>query len=397
MSLGSAVRTPLDVDYRMVFERAATPCLLVLADAPRFTVVAATNAYLALVSASSASPIGAALQAALSNAGLLADDQQLELLRASVERAVSLRSATRARLGHGSPPATRESGGAQRAAWVVLITPVLSARDEISQLLLRFDRAEASPPDGDALGLEQLLDQRTSELAAVSAELDAFSYSVAHDLRAPLRAIDGFSQALVQDYAGVLGKDAGDYLQHISAGAQRMSTLLDGMLELSLIQRSPLRKTTLDVSGLAQRIVARLQHTEPDRKVAFDIEPRLRVYADSHLMNVLLEKLLGNAWKFTRKKAHASIRLGLELRPEAATLFVADDGVGFDMASAGRLFSPFQRLHKPSEYEGTGMGLSIAHRIVARHAGRIWADAAPGEGAIFRWTVELAPESPPQD
>jgi light-regulated signal transduction histidine kinase (bacteriophytochrome) len=274
----------------------------------------------------------------------------------------------------------------------VLITPVLTTRGDVSHLMQSFERVDTELPGSGAATreLEQLLAERTRELAATSAELEAFSYSVAHDLRAPLRAIDGFSQALVQDYAAALGPGGSNYLERICAGARRMSALLDDMLELSRIQRMPLRKSPVDVSELAHRIIEGLRRNNPERAVAVDIEPQLRVHADSHLTTVLLEKLLGNAWKFTSRKSGASIRLGRGAASDAP-LFVADDGVGFDMASAGRLFSPFQRLHKASDFDGTGMGLAIAHRIVARHGGRIWAHSEVDKGARFQWTMEPAP------
>jgi signal transduction histidine kinase len=390
---GAAVRGAADVDFRAVFEQSAAPCLLLLPDAPRFSVVSATDAYLELAGRPRAACAGSALLQVLSGTGVIADEAELETLRAALQAAIERRCATRARL-RGAPRLELGPGDPPRAPWLVLNTPVLSAQGEVCQVLQRFERAEAAPPGAGMAGgeLEQLLAERTRELDAANAELEAFSYSVAHDLRAPLRAIDGFSQALVQDHAGALSADAGDYLEHIRAGAQRMSALLDDMLELSRIQRTPLRKTTLDVSQLAQRIVDGLRQSNPDRVVAVEIAPRLQVHADSHLTTVLLEKLLGNAWKFTSKKARASIQLGREPGSDATTLFVADDGVGFDMTSAGRLFSPFQRLHRASDFDGTGMGLAIAHRIVARHGGRIWARAEVGKGARFHWTVQLAPD-----
>jgi signal transduction histidine kinase len=385
------------VDFRTVFEQTAAACLLSLPDAPRFSVAAATDAYLTLARSSRAATVGTALLETLSSARVLADETQLEVLRASLEHAIGSRSVTRLWLeaGDASAVSTGSAGGATpRTAWAVTITPVLTAWGEVSHLLQRFERTDAAPASASnaGRGLEQLLAERTRELAAANAELEAFSYSVAHDLRAPLRAIDGFSQALAQDHAGSLGADAGAYLERIRAGAQRMSALLDDMLELSRIQRTPLRKTSLDVSELAHRIIDGLRRSSPDRAVSVAIAPRLQVHADSHLTSVLLEKLLGNAWKFTSKQARASIQVGGEPSAEGATLFVADDGVGFDMTSAGRLFSPFQRLHKASDFDGTGMGLAIAHRIVVRHGGRIWARADVGKGARFHWTLDPAGE-----
>jgi signal transduction histidine kinase len=387
---GTVVRAATDVDFRAVFEQSAAPCLLLLPDAPRFSVVSASDAYLAMAGSSSAACVGGSLLEVLSGTGVVADEAGLETLRAALAAAIERRCVTRVRIGGAQPP---ESSASERSPepWTVVSTPVYSAEGEVCHVLSRFEREDAASMAGSPI--DQLLAERTRELAATSAELEAFSYSVAHDLRAPLRAIDGFSQALMQDHAASLSVDASDYLEHIRAGAQRMSALLDDMLELSRIQLTPLRKTPLDVSQLAHRIIDGLRQSSPGRVVAVDIAPRLLVHADSHLTTVLLEKLLGNAWKFTSKNAQASIQLGREPSSDATTLFVADDGVGFDMTCAGRLFSPFQRLHKASDFDGTGMGLAIAHRIVARHGGRIWAQAEVGNGARFNWTVELAPDA----
>jgi light-regulated signal transduction histidine kinase (bacteriophytochrome) len=171
-----------------------------------------------------------------------------------------------------------------------------------------------------------------------------------------------------------------------------MSALIDDMLELSHTQRAPLRRTQVDVSVLAQRTLDALRQTEPARQVEVDVSPGLTAYADSHLLGVVLEKLLGNAWKFTGKKSVARICVGLESSGTETALFVADDGAGFDMAYASRLFSPFQRLHKATDFAGTGIGLAIAHRIVSRHGGRIWAQAEVGKGAKLCFTFGAADE-----
>jgi light-regulated signal transduction histidine kinase (bacteriophytochrome) len=242
--------------------------------------------------------------------------------------------------------------------------------------------------------LEALLNERTRErdecsreLEQARAELDAFSYSVSHDLRAPLRAIDGFSQALAHDYGSLLDEQAHHYLDRVRAGAQRMSSLIDALLELSRIQRAPLRRSRVDLSGLARRILAGFGRAQPERQVESIVAPDLVAYGDSHQMSVLLEKLLDNAWKYTSKVAQARIEFGQEERDGERTLFVSDNGAGFDMAYATRLFSPFQRLHKATDFEGVGIGLSIAQRIVARHDGQISAHGEPQRGARFSFCL----------
>jgi light-regulated signal transduction histidine kinase (bacteriophytochrome) len=261
---------------------------------------------------------------------------------------------------------------------------------------LIFDEAtfdvSAEPPTSGAEArvreLEAQLEERTRELAQARAELDAFSYSISHDLRAPLRAIDGFGQALAHDYGGLLDEQAHHYLDRVRAGAQRMSALIDALLELSRIQRAPMRRTEVDLSALAQRILAGFARAHPERRVEAVVAPQLEACADPYLMNVLLEKLLENSWKFTSKVPEARIELGQEELDGEQWLFVSDNGAGFDMAYAARLFSPFQRLHKPSDFDGVGIGLSIAQRIIARHDGQITAHGEAQRGARFSFRLK---------
>lgn len=372
------------VDHRFIFERAPAPCLIVLPDAPRFSVLEVSDTFLELAGAARADCTGVSLLDALARAHLLSNEADLDGVRESLERAASQRSAARARL---RPRAARAAGAAPEPDRVreLVSTPVLSKQGEVHYLLLHLEGAgaDASPESQRTRELAE----RTRELASATAELEAFSYSMSHDLRAPLRVIDGFSQALSQDYDAVLDDRGRHYLERISASAQRMSALIDDMLELSRIQRAPLRKTHVDLSALARQVLEGLERESPGRAVVIDIAPGLSVHADAHLMTVMLEKLLGNAWKFTGGTPSATIQIGLAPGAGGSTLFVADNGVGFDMAHAGRLFSPFQRLHKASEFEGTGMGLAIAHRILARHGGRLWCQAEIGRGARFYFTL----------
>jgi light-regulated signal transduction histidine kinase (bacteriophytochrome) len=228
--------------------------------------------------------------------------------------------------------------------------------------------------------------EQTTALSDANRELDAFSYSVSHDLRAPLRAIDGFSQALLSDYSDALDEQARHYLERVRTGAQRMSTLIDGLLALSRLHRAPLRRSSVDLSRLAEGIGAGLRKQSPERAVELCIQPGLRASADPELAVVLLQSLLDNAWKFTSKQARASISVGRDTCGEAGHFFVRDDGAGFNMAYAGKLFSPFQRMHKSSEFDGIGIGLCTVQRIALRHGGRVWAEAKVREGAVFRFT-----------
>ncbi len=231
--------------------------------------------------------------------------------------------------------------------------------------------------------LEQRVIERTAQLEAANRELEAFSYSVSHDLRAPLRSIDGFSQALLEDYAGKLDEMGKDYIARVRAASQRMSQLIDDMLMLSRVTRREMKRETVDLSALAKTIAAELARTQPERQVEFIIAPGAVVKGDAELLRAMLENLLGNAWKFTSKNAGGKIEFGITEHDGRTAYFVRDNGVGFDMAYADKLFKAFQRLHAPSEFPGTGIGLATVKRIIHRHGGEVWAKGEAGKGATF--------------
>ena len=238
--------------------------------------------------------------------------------------------------------------------------------------------------------LEQRVQERTHELRAANAELEAFSYSVSHDLRAPLRAIDGFSQIVLSRYADKLDADGRHALERVRAGSQRMGVLIDSMLELSRLDRRPLELGDVDLSALAGEVVEELRAGEPERDVEVVIEPDVSAVGDKELLRVVLQNLLGNAFKFTSQQPHARVQFGCTERTRDAASFVRDNGIGFDMNYADKLFRPFVRLHAESEFSGTGIGLATVQRVVARHHGRVWAQGAIGDGATFFFT--LAPD-----
>jgi two-component system, NtrC family, sensor kinase len=225
------------------------------------------------------------------------------------------------------------------------------------------------------------------ELERKNQELEAFSYSVSHDLRAPLRVIEGFSQAALEAVAPSAGVLAVQHLQRVRAAASRMSELIDDLLELSRVGRAELRRDRVDVSRLAAEVLSELQKAEPERRIQVAVHPRLTAEADPRLMRIVLENLLGNAWKFTSKKAEARIEVGAGSSNGRSFFFVRDDGAGFNPKYAARLFSPFQRLHQESDFKGTGIGLATVQRIIERHGGRVWAESAPGQGATFSWEL----------
>jgi PAS domain S-box-containing protein len=240
-----------------------------------------------------------------------------------------------------------------------------------------------------AAELEARVAARTAELAAANHELEAFSYSASHDLRAPLRSLDGFSQALLEDYAHVLNAEGHDYLQRIRGAAQHMAELIDALLSLSRVTRSDLQWETVELSTMAQSIAAELQRQAPTRPVTWVIAEGLTATGDARLLRIVLENLLGNAWKFTAKQPAAQIVFeALALPDEPPVFFVRDNGAGFDMAYAKeKLFGVFQRLHGMREFPGTGIGLATVQRIVHRHGGRIWAEGVVDQGATFYFTL----------
>ncbi len=235
--------------------------------------------------------------------------------------------------------------------------------------------------------LERRVAERTAALAAANKELEAFAYSVSHDLRAPLRRLDGFSKVLQERYAHALDEQGEHYLERVRAGSQHMAQLIDDLLRLSRVTRSELRRERVDLSSLARDLLGELQATQPDRHVEIAVADGLLVEGDSHLLEVALENLLGNAWKFTSKCPDAHIAVGAEQSNGTTVYFVRDNGAGFDMAYADKLFKAFQRLHTPIEFEGSGIGLATVQRVIDRHGGRIWAEGAVGQGATFWFTL----------
>jgi light-regulated signal transduction histidine kinase (bacteriophytochrome) len=227
------------------------------------------------------------------------------------------------------------------------------------------------------------LQDRTLELESAVKELEAFAYSVSHDLRAPLRSIDGFSQILLEDYTDQLDESGKDCLRRVRAGCQNMGQLIDAVLQLSRITRSEMHPEMVDLSLLALGEAAMLQRLAPGRQVEIRIASGLQARGDRKLLQVALQNLMENAWKFTSKQPAARIEVGSTERDGRQVFFVRDNGAGFDMTYASKLFQPFQRLHSKDDYEGTGIGLASVQRIVQRLGGKIWAEGTPGRGATF--------------
>ncbi len=307
-----------------------------------------------------------------------------EVVRQAFEKAIQIRTdyETEFRfLPRGRPPGWMLGRG--RAYYDAAGNPVRLAGVAIDITARKAAEQEVRRLNAE---LERRVRERTAQLESINQELEAFAYSVSHDLRAPLRAIRGFGEVLLERYAGRLDAEGQDFLRRACDSGQRMNRLIDDLLMLSRVGRSDLRWQRVDLSVLAEAIAAELRKAEPGREVQTVIEPGLRAEGDERLLRVVLDNLLANAWKFTRHRAGAQIRFGFSDQPEPA-FFVRDNGVGFDMAYAGRLFGVFQRLHSNSEYPGTGVGLATVRRLVQRHRGRAWATGVVNQGATFYFTL----------
>jgi len=229
--------------------------------------------------------------------------------------------------------------------------------------------------------------RRTQELAAANKELEAFSYSVSHDLRAPLRAIMGFSELLFKGYSDKLDDKGKKQLTWVKSGAEKMNQIIDELLYLSRISRQDVNRQDVDLSRIAGTLVAELREAHPDRSVAVDIKEGVIASADAQLIKAALSNLLGNAWKFTSKNENSRIEFGAFEQEGKTVYYVKDNGAGFDQNFAERLFLPFQRLHSEQEFEGTGIGLATVERVIRRHGGKIWSEGKTGEGAVFFFTL----------
>jgi len=235
--------------------------------------------------------------------------------------------------------------------------------------------------------LETLVEERTIALTAINRELEAFSYSVSHDLRAPLVSFDGLSQTLMDRYGQELDDEAKDYLKRMRAASERMTSVFDGLQMLFRLTSGEIRREEVDISAAAAQVVDEMRAANPDSEVEVEIAPGITVSGDKRLVRILLTNLINNAWKFSNLRSSPKITIGREMVDGEARIFVRDNGVGFDMIDSHRLFGAFQRLHSQSEFPGAGIGLATARRIVNRHGGRIWAEGAVGEGATFYFVL----------
>ena len=270
----------------------------------------------------------------------------------------------------------------------VTISPILDARGSV------VGASKVARDISDRKRQEEALAAAKEDAETMSREFEAFSYSVAHDLRAPLRGIDGFSQALLEDYSDALDEEARRYLGRVRESAQHMGQLIESLLLLARVTQSELRRERVDLSGIARSILQRLQSTEPDRSVEVIIPDGLSAEGDGRLLEIVMDNLLGNAWKFTGRRENPRVELGRTADGTHKTYFIRDNGAGFDMMYSSKLFGVFQRLHTTSEFNGIGIGLATVQRIIRRHGGRIWAEGKVDEGAAFYFTLDERKRGP---
>jgi signal transduction histidine kinase len=252
-------------------------------------------------------------------------------------------------------------------------------------------RTTAAPPSSSSRAEEEIraLRRRLVALSEANRELEAFSYSVSHDLRGPLSRIAGFSKALLEFHAAQLDEEGRGFLKRIDHSATRLCELVEELLNFSRLTQVEMKEQQVNLSAMLAGLAAELQGRDPERTVDFRIAPDVHAWGDPTLLRAALENLLENSWKFTRKHAAARIEFGQRKTGDGQVYFLRDDGAGFDMRDASRLFSPFQRLHRESDFDGTGIGLATVDRIIRRHGGRIWAEGEIERGAVFYFTLPL--------
>lgn len=393
------------LDFELLF-RSAPSLFLVLEPAAGFTVLDASDAYLRATRTDRSAIVGRGLFEAFPGEG--DDGRSTASLRASLHRVLTTRAPEVTTIPRYDMPQAEWQGGVLgQRFWRALNAPVLSPDGRLRYIIHRVEDAAPPPPPAGAAAEAppafdihprrnkvelQLLrsardrDEALRKLRGANEELEALDYALSNDLRMPLKSIEGFCMLLMERHAENLDSKARRILGGIESDVQRMSATVDGLLFLSQMSRSKVIKQRADITAISRRIAEDLKRHDPRRSVAIDIADGLEAYADERLVQVLLANLLGNAWKFTSRTAGAAIEVGQHVFAGEKVFYVKDNGAGFDMAHAGRLFTPFVRLHAATEFEGYGIGLATVKRIVERHEGRIWAEGQRDRGATISFT-----------
>jgi len=383
--------TPIDVTQRLLVEASVRKLSLAVQQSPAATVITDTSGRIQYVNPKFLEVSGYSADELIGKtpsvvkSGLTPPDVYAELW-ATIKSGATWRGTLRNRRRDGTlywedtsiSPLMGEDG---RIVNFIAVKEDITQRVEAEEALCRLN-AE----------LEERIKERTVELEAANRELEAFSSSVSHDLRAPLTSIQRFAEALLERSAPVTAETSRHYLERISAAGQRMQDLIDDLLGLARITKAAISKTPVDLSGLAAEVLTEVRENDPGRPCELLVQPGIRVYGDPALLRIVLTNLLGNAWKFSCRREVTEIEVGSEPAPNGfATFYVRDHGAGFDQALVAQMFAPFRRLHSQSEFPGTGVGLAIVRRIVERHGGSITAEGKVGSGAIFRVTLPQAP------
>ena len=400
------------LDFELLFQ-AAPSLFLVLDPGPGFTVLAASDAYLRATRTDRKAIVGRGLFEAFPDGG--AEGRPTSNLRASLQRVLTTRAAEQTTIArYDLPQAEWQGGGLGQRFWRALNSPVLSDDGRLRYIIHRVEDASPPPvqerqeqpaaepasqppalfdvhPRRNKVELQLLRsardrDEALRKLRAAQEELEAFDFALANDMRVPLKSIEGFCMLLMERHAEGLDSKARRILGSIEADVQRMSATVDGLLFLSQMSRAKVAKQRLDLSSMARRIVEDLKRRDLRRQVTVDIAEGLEAYGDDRLVQVAMANLIGNAWKFTSRRDHAHVEVGQHVFAGEKVFYVKDDGAGFDMAHAARLFTPFMRLHAEQDYDGHGIGLATVKRIVERHDGRIWAEAQRDHGATISFT-----------
>jgi len=404
MKQEAGARTP---DFRALFESVPGLYLVLTAD---LTIIAVSDAYLCATKTTRKDILGRQLFDVFPDNPDDPVASGVRNLRASLDRVRQKRvSDAMAVQKYDIRRPESEGGGFEERFWSPVNCPVFDSDGELSYIIHRVEdvtefvrlkqhgseqqkhtdelRVRAEKMEAEIYLRGQDLAEANRQLERANKELETFSYSVSHDLRAPLRAIDGYARILLEDHASQLDAEGQRVLGVVCANARQMGKLIDDLLTFSRLGRSDLQKSRVDMGTLAQSAVEELRRLEPGRRVAVTIAPLAPALADGALIRQVLTNLIGNAWKFTRTRAEATIEIGCTGDAGESTYFVRDNGAGFEMEYASKLFGVFQRLHRAEEFEGTGVGLAIVQQIVQRHGGRVWAEGAVDRGATFYFTL----------